>query len=232
MKTTNEYIVKAPCFSGFYGCELFSNLDELTNLKDNYPDLYNELCEKNLFDKFSETIYCNLVNWEKTHKNISKQLVDQYYSEIFSPYVEKVEFNHLWSPKYYNYDTDEIYMKVTLTDDQLNEIESFCFGEEKECFDDYLRSNYTSDDGLISLIPNTIQQFKKMYRELKSVEDDRFALYLGILFKFFMKMNSGEDLITPYDCESIYEAIEWLEDFDEKEIAEELLKEQWANQIF
>jgi hypothetical protein len=224
MATINEYVMKAPCFTGFYGYELFSDQDELTNLEGNYPDLYNELCKKNLFDKFLETIYCNL-DWEKTYENISEQLVDQCYSKIFNPYVEKIEFSHLWSPKCYNYYNDEIYIKITLTDDQLNEIELFCFGEEKKCFNDYLESKYTSRDGFISFISNNIQEFKETYRKLKSTEDDGFVLYLGILFEFFMKMNSDKDSISLCDCESIYEAIEWQEAFDEKEIAEELLKE-------
>jgi hypothetical protein len=116
-------------------------------------------------------------------------------------------------------------MKVILTDDQLNEIELFCFGEEKKCFNDYLESKYTSRDGFTSFIPNNIQEFKETYRKLKSTENDGFALYLGILFEFFMKMNNDKDSISPCDCESIYEAIEWWKAFDEKEIAEELLKE-------
>jgi hypothetical protein len=225
MTTINEYIIKAPCFPGFYGYELFTEPDVLTGLEDTYPDLYNQLHEKNLFGEFTSTIYHGWIDWTKTHENISKQLVDQCYSDIFEPYVEKVEFDHLWSPQFYNYSTDEIYMKVTLTDDQLNEIELFCFGEEKKCFNDYLESQYTSHDGFISFIPNNIQEFKETYRKLKSLEDDKFTRYLGILFEFLMKMNNDENLITPEDADSMYEALEWMDGFDEKEIAENLLKE-------
>ncbi|NDV63993.1 hypothetical protein [Bacteroides sp. 224] len=220
-----EQIIKAPYFSGFYGYELFSELGDLTSFADNNSELYCELCDKNLERDFYEKI-CDIVDWQKTKENISKQLVDNIYFNTFSEWVEMIDFDNLWSPKYYNYRTDEIYMKIAFTDEQLEEIELFCFGEKKKSFEKHLKDNYTSVSGFISFIPNNLQEFKSEYREYKHEKDEKYETYLGILFEFiFNQQNHSDDCVSPYDSESIWEALAWLRDFDEEEIAKQLIEE-------
>jgi hypothetical protein len=220
-----EHIIKAPYFSGFYGYELFTELDDLTGFADNKPKLYNELCERKLDRDFYEEI-CNQVDWQKTHENISRQIVDRIYCDPFNEWVESVDFNHLWSPRFYNYDTDEIYLKIELEDEQLEEIELFCFGEEKKYFESHLREDYSSYDGWISFISNNLQEFKGEYRRYKREEDSKCKTYLSILFEFiFTQVNRREEYVSPYDSENMFEALAWLRDFDEEEIAKQLIEE-------
>ena len=220
-----EYIIRAPYFTGFYGYELFTELDDMSGFEYNHPELYNELCERGLIRDFTEKIY-DLIDWSKTYENISKQLVDNVYWGIFSDRVEGVDYHSLHSPKYYNYSTDEIYMKMSITDDQLYDIEMFCFGEMKGAFEGYLKYKYTSCSGFISFIPNNLPEFKEEYREYKRTEDENFETYLGILFEFIFTQESRfEENVSPYDSDSMWEALEYSETFDEEEIAKELLLE-------
>ncbi|MDR1202707.1 MAG: hypothetical protein LBL58_13925 [Tannerellaceae bacterium] len=219
-----EHIIKAPYFSGFYGYELFSELDELTNFTNDHPELYTQLCERELDRDFYEKI-CGRVDWQKTHENISKQLVDDVYYNIFYKWVEEIDFDHLWSPTSYNYSTDEIYIKIALTDEQLEEIELFCFGEEKKSFENHLRENHSSYDGFISFTPNNLQGFKEEYRECKREKNEKYQTYLGILFEFIFAQPNLDDPVSPYDCDSMWKALAWLGDFDEEEIAKQLIEE-------
>jgi hypothetical protein len=218
-----EYIFEAPSFGGFYGCELLNDLDDLTGFAYDNPELYNKLVDNKLDCDFYNKIR-ELVDWQKTEEEICKWLVSSIYWNTFCKYAENMVFDHLWKPQYYNFSTDKIYMKVTLSEDQLNNIELYCFEEKKSAFEGYLKENFSTRSGFISFIPNNLQEFQEEYGEFKRQEADAYDKYLGILFEFIFIQKDREGYVFPYDCECIHECLTYLSDFDEEKIANELLE--------
>jgi hypothetical protein len=220
-----EYIVEAPCFSGFYGYEFC--VEELGCAWEyDCQELYNQLREKQLISVFYEKI-CDLADWGKTYENIAKSLVDGIYYDFFFKWVTDVDFDRLWKPRWYNFQTDKIYVKIKLTKKQLKKIENFCFIKEKESFEKFLQEHYSSRSGFISFITTDIEEFKEEYKKDNECSE-KDKIYLSILFNFIYThgyAQTEDEYVCPFDCRNIYETLVLLEDFKEEEIAKQLIEE-------
>lgn len=89
--------------------------------------------------------------WEKVQK------------ESLDSIITAMEYDHLWSPTYYNYTTDKLNLRITCDMDAL---ESYIQKNEED-FRKYLKDHRTSCDGFISLVPNTLEELResKYYRD-------------------------------------------------------------------
>jgi hypothetical protein len=219
-----EYIVAAPHFSGFYEYELFQQYDELSGIEDDNPELYEELEKLDLVDAFFKEVD-KQIDWNKTYNNISKHLVDNVYTDLIGEWVKNIEFDHLYSPRFYNYGSDEIYIKIKLTDEQLEKIEAYCFHENRKDFDKYLRDNFTDRDGFWSFIPNNIWDFEKEYYNYKQEESEQYETDLGILFDVLYFKNTEKHYVEPCDDDYWFESLEWLKTESDEEIARRLIAE-------
>ena len=70
--------------------------------------------------------------------------------------IKDMKFKDLYSPKYYNYETDSLIIDV---DVDMRKLKKYCFTTKKEAFNQYLKDNFTSCDGFISYISNNIKDW-------------------------------------------------------------------------
>lgn len=92
------------------------------------------------------------------------------------PFCADVEYEGMTSPKYYNFATDRLHIKMQLDLDALKE---WVLSDDarREGFNGYLREKYTSYDGFISFVENDIDgYFEKSYDEYPDVLVDYYVL--------------------------------------------------------
>jgi hypothetical protein len=221
-----KFIITAPRFSGFYDDGELYDIEYICDLKSEDAELDRQLMESDLYDCYCDKI-ASFIDYKSTYQNVAKKLVDEIYRDELGKFAEKVEYAYLWSPQYYNYSTDKIYMEVTMSDKKLHRIENQCFNKMADLFDNFLKENFSSYDGFISFIENKIDEFKDRYFELKNGSDEnQYSLYLGILFEFLFIQERYSMWVYPSDIESLYECIEYYEALDKIQIAKEILKQQ------
>ena len=92
-------------------------------------------------------------------KSITDNLIAPMLTED-SNICDKVEFDYVSSPRYYNFTTDKIVMNLNIDLDALKE---FVLNNEHyyNGFDNYLKAHYTSRDGFCSFVANNIDDFFK-----------------------------------------------------------------------
>lgn len=129
-----KYIETSIAFGGFYESIHDSNVDHMIdcyNEDGNYPE-YN-------FDN---------IDYKKTHQSYIESWTGMFEEYLFNEFNLNIHFKNLklWSPQYYNYDTDVIDCKI-----DFNQMESL---NQKMLFDDnflsWLKKRTTSYDGFIS----------------------------------------------------------------------------------
>lgn len=143
-------------FEGFYESNLFNSdteyyLNEILQDEehpetyeitgDNYKNYEHEVCELHV-DSLLECI-----SDMKLYNNI----------EI----VTNITLKGMWNPKYYNFETDKLRLNVTFN---LNTLKKYCFKDNEEDFNSYLKYKYTSYDGYCSFIKNNLYGFKNQYK--------------------------------------------------------------------
>lgn len=138
-------------FMGFYESALF-NSDTEYYINENMRDSeHPEVLE---------------VDWIPYQTEISQAATD-----LLSDYcinndniIKSMQFKSLFSPKYYNYDTDRLNI---LMDINLTKLKNF-IKSHKADFNLYLKDNFTSYDGFISYIENNYYSFFEQYKEDKN----------------------------------------------------------------
>ena len=143
-----------PVFPGFY--ETYFNGDCLYDREIQYIEetiTPKELADV-LVDKFYETKAFDKL-YEEYQESIAKQCVSVIWNELLHlGYVENIEFEEIYSPKYYNYINDSINVKVTFSAENIRNIKAM-IEEHTDEWKEYLKQVYTSRDGFISRHSNS-----------------------------------------------------------------------------
>ena len=110
-----------------------------------------------------------------------KQAVGQAAKDLLCPMLERdgfiknVTFAGISSPTYYNFTTDRLLIDMDADFDALKawvlETE-----ERKEGFGEYLKQNYTSRDGFMSFVENTVEGFF----------EDSYGSYQDVLIDYYL----------------------------------------------
>ena len=105
-----------------------------------------------------------LKDFEGFTNEVAKKAADLLHETIVfeDSIIQSIDFESLSSPRFYNFETDKLNLKIKLDQRKL---ELYCFRQEKEAFDEYLKDNFTSYDGFHSFIANNINDFKNQYIE-------------------------------------------------------------------
>jgi len=146
--------------------------------------------------------------WDKYARN--------YVSAISSETGLKFEFRNLWSPKEYNFATDEIY--CFMNEEDVKKISSVL---ETETLKKLIKQRFTSRDGFCSFYSNDIDEWK----EKDVMEWDEIEL--GTLLDAWLKENEENDLYENLD----YQGYEYCSengqyvDYEETEESKERTKE-------
>lgn len=119
--------------------------------------------------------------------------------------IKSIEYKGLYSPEYYNFETDKLNLIV---DCDIEALKKYCFEDNKAKFDSYLHDNFTSYDGFISFVPNNIKEFISKY------EDDTERLQ-NVMIEFYLLQNLDVSEYNEYCIESaqdrLYEYMEPVE---------------------
>jgi hypothetical protein len=119
-----------PLFSGFYG-SVWDDVDFYGE------DDYYQLPEGITFD--------DMFDWTMYHKAIAKRMCDFVEDEL-RPFVSKIKFVKINSPKFYNFENDEIVCEIDL---DIQKVHRYLLANF-HTFDRYVADRYTSRDGFIS----------------------------------------------------------------------------------
>lgn len=137
--------------------------------------MYNShISPENIFDSYTldqdfEEGYTNFDSeyyWDKFDNNLYVQHVQdlavEYIEDLEADLQDllpslKIKAGEIYSPKYYNFATDNIDLEVELDLAEVLAIVS----EERDSFDDFLRANYSSYDGFLSHTANNYNEWLK-----------------------------------------------------------------------
>ena len=119
-----------PLFTGFYG-SIWDDVDFYGE------DEHYQLPEGTYFD--------DMVDWEKYHEAIAKKMCE-FVEEELRPFVSEITFERIASPKYYNFENDEIVCEIDL---DIQKVHRYLLANF-HTFDRYVADRYTSRDGFIS----------------------------------------------------------------------------------
>lgn len=207
--------VEVPFFYGFYNSQYENDydIDEAIYGKSAY--LNSELGQK--------TVYGDFEFDSNSYRNIIVECFVHTLENHLPDWVESIESPELWSPRYYNFQTDKIYVTLTLTDDWRNKVVDF-FEENAEWLKKRIKEDWTSRSGFTSYMENDYD----LFMEHTMCEE---PLYISTILQYAIELNEGEN------DDELYEKItdETLENFNERHCFEEfvylqnVLKENGTN---
>jgi hypothetical protein len=182
-----------------------SNLFSLINvgMYDSFLSPYNMIDDYNLQEDF-EAGYTNLTvdeYWDRFDNTKYVKHIEKLASEFFdgeqicNDFNIKVKTGVIYSPRFYNYDTDNIDFEVRFNyKDMLNYINS-----NKDEFIIFLKDNYSSYDGFYSFVDNTFEGWLNGYKNkdelylsvaLEFIFTDEFKKELNIDFIYYVNENT------------------------------------------
>jgi hypothetical protein len=115
-----------------------------------------------------------------------------------------IEFQSLYSPKYYNYSNDSINVAYTLSDNSLDKIVEY-INENREAFDTYIKDNCTSYDGFCSFYSNDSDVWLNEYIKR---EDDDMGTVFGHLLAFMLQ---NEEFTASHLTMEVCEEMNYIE---------------------
>lgn len=136
-------------FEGFYESNLFNSDTEY----------YLNECLQD--DEHPETYEINFIPYCESIANYATKLLKDYcilfrHDEI----IKDIKYQSLYSPKYYNYDTDRLNLEINFN---INKLKQF-IKKNKADFNQYLKDNFTSYSGFISFIDNNYLDFMDRFK--------------------------------------------------------------------
>lgn len=142
-----------------------------------FHGFYGTILGEYLDDEIDESEY-ESIDWEATHKGIAKEFFDLFINtegvnEVLEEYGISLEYKELWSPKFYNYHNDRIYMAASYDAKVLSEkiFEHTHYIELTE----WLKREFTSRSGFISHYSNDIEDIE---RYLSDMDDEIILSYV------------------------------------------------------
>jgi hypothetical protein len=153
-----------PIFSGYYGNPTWEQ-DEYSELQNINDERENNGKKPIEFDEME-------FNYSAFYEELSEKITVSVES-LLCDFVEKIEFEGLVSPKFYNYSNDSINVSTFPKKTEIMEY----LDQNNDDFEHYLKDNYTSYDGFISFKPNNVAEFM----EGRPLEDEH---KLGSILSF------------------------------------------------
>ncbi len=153
-----------PLFNGFYNT-LFEFDNESVKESLDY-DLSIKLKTKieikdkeNIIDYYFNDSSLIDKNYRDYEKNVCVEACEIIENELqLLNCIEKLEFEALVQPKYYNYSNDSINIEITLNDTNLIQISNI-IEKNLDDLEKNLKKDYTSCDGFCSSYPNNVKEY-------------------------------------------------------------------------
>lgn len=134
--------------------------------------------------------YYEIDNWEEFTKEVATNVVDELLNILpDNEIIQDMKLKYIYSPKYYNYETDSLIIDMKLN---LTKLKRYCFNTYKKEFNQYLKDNFTSHDGFISYISNNINDFKTEYYKPHNEREINVMIEYYLLSQIY-ENNSSEN---------------------------------------
>lgn len=148
--TYNNWSTKI--FEGFYESNLYNS------------DILYGITEADVEEGYlKDNQEYDIDNWEAFTKEVAESAVDELLNILpNNDIIQDMTLKDLYSPKYYNYETDSLIIDMKLN---LRKLKIFCFKTYRNEFNKYLHENFTSYDGFISFVSNNISSFIEDYKQ-------------------------------------------------------------------
>lgn len=175
-------------FEGFYESNLFSS-DMLYDME------YNDKQEGYLKENESYDID----DFQAYKNEVSDLAVYELFNTLANNNIIKsMKLKDVYSPKYYNYETDSLIINMELN---LRALKTFCFKTNKDMFNKYLKENFTSYSGFISFVDNNIKDFINTY---KTSMDKTREINVMIEYYLLVQINNSLDCDN-FDLDNSYQ---------------------------
>ena len=113
--------------------------------------------------------------------------------------ITNMDYVGMHSPRYYNYETDKVLIDI---DYNFIKLVKYCRHTNKDKFNQYLKDNYTSYDGFISFVENSVEGFF-----LKDWFNSHKNMAVQVMIEFYLISEIDLDA----HLQNMYEACqEWL----------------------
>ena len=158
-----EIIGFAGMYDNFISEYLDNQLENDFNETEAFEKIKDFKCMENLWE---------LLNYQKFYTDFSKRLTTEYIEELklnanINKLIKDYDFQELHSPKYYNYETDRIFINIKVNKKEWKKMFEFLEKHIEE-FDAILKNHFTSYDGFISYHSNKASD----WLELKNIPFD------------------------------------------------------------
>lgn len=186
--------------------------------------------------------YYTTLDWSDWKTELTKQAQEYIDANVIGSLQDygllKIEADHIWSPKYYNYHQDELVMTITMQPGwQQIMAQKVQEWQNNEAVKKYISTNWHSYDGYINYMPETLAEVLT-----EDDEDRQLAAYLtlAMLVEGSLRPYSEvhEWLYEAMNCNfGDYERVNVInEHYDDEAEAEELQQlyandDQW-NQLY
>lgn len=175
------------------------NLDLFCGLYESY--LYNSDTDYYLSELLNDGQNCDIsYSWDDFKNVAGESCVSSILNELYNHNVIRdIDYIGIDSPRYYNFDTDRVVMKVHYN---FISLIKYCKYKHSENFKKYLKDNFTSYSGFISFITHSFTEFFSkdyFYNELEKC--------IQVMLEFYLvnEINLGSHMNNMYDdCQ------EWL----------------------
>ena len=189
MKTT----IELPFFPGFYETWLESSDTGYWAIKEELDYYRDELGREDLTEDDLAFDY------RKYEKDVCDAYIEEF-KRLAPSFVKSVEFEELWSPKYYNFENDRLYVKIELGDEWKDDVRTFMH-KEWDWLKERIHEEWSDRDGFISFMSNQIGDWsdKVLY--------DEDARYISSMLKYIMLVDDDEmyDHLCEAAMDDIYE---------------------------
>ena len=207
---TEQFPIELAFFPGFYESSLENSDTAYNAIRDELEYYYHdnlgreELTEDDLDFDYRAYEKAAIENFIMAWKDHAPKI------------VEDVEYDHLWSPRYYNFETDAVYSNVTLKEGWQDDMRDF-MRINADWLRERIRKQWSSRDGFISFMSNnfddrrhdsddhdTWNSEKSWYYHLFTEKDTR---YIGTMLGYMMIIENGNvrDSIIDETLEGLYE---------------------------
>ncbi len=181
MSNINRVTISLP-FSGFYNSIHNMFIDSLVE-RHFEVDCIHDLTESQ----------DNSINYAATRLKYCKELIS-FYSELaqkeLAPVPFELTFNNLYSPREYNFETDQIMATISMR--TMKSINAYVSKNLKAELTDYLLENCTTRDGFYSYYSNDVNEW------LNTPFKDFTQAQLSVFFEVYL----GFSDINPFELES------------------------------
>ena len=186
-------------FYGFYE-SIYVNYDEIFYYEigelEELETRLNQELENNFYIVYDwsdqeRAKYFNTVG--ATFMDNMKYLINYYIPEEMEQkdyYELEIEYQGVYSPKYYNYTTDTIYYKIKTNEKTMQELKKYILNLQGA--EQYIFKRFKSYDGFISFLSNDIDYWKT-----EPIETDE--KYIGSLIDMLLKLNDEDITIKMID---------------------------------